>query len=320
MHRRFLLMMAPVLAFWGCGGRGPAHQTTEKYFLVCANPKIPYWQEAGAGFLAAARELGVQAEVAGPETYDAQAEREEFRRILAKKPAGVLISAGNADLLTPDINAAVEGGTPVVTIDADAPQSRRLFFVGTNNYEAGQMGGRLLIKLLNGKGTVVFFTIAGQKNLEDRLDGYRAALEAAPGIKVAAVQDMKGNSSLAFDIAKEYVDSKNVPDAFVALESLSGAEIADVLDRARIENKIIIAMDAAQNTLEWIEKGRIAATIAQKPYTMGYYGLKALADLVLRKPPSLTADFRNDPRSPLPVFIDTGTLMVDRNNVASLRK
>lgn len=319
MNRRLMLLLAPALAFWGCGG-GPSHQTTEKYFLVCANPKIPYWQEAGAGFLAAARELGVQAEVVGPDTYDAQAEREEFRRIIAKKPAGVLVSAGNAELLTPDINAAVEGGIPVVTIDADAPQSRRLFFVGTNNYEAGQMGGRLLIKLLNGKGTVVFFTIAGQKNLEDRLDGYRAALEAAPGIKVAAVQDMKGNPSLAFDIAKDYVDRKNVPDAFVSLESMSAAEVADVLDRARIDNRIIIAMDAAQNTLEWIEKGKIAATIAQKPYTMGYYGLKALAEVVLRKPPSLTADFRNDPRSPLPVFIDTGTLLVDRNNVSSLRK
>jgi len=318
--RKLVLACLPLAAFWGCGGGGPAHQTTEKYYLVCANPKIPYWQEAAAGFLAAARELRVQAEVVGPETYDAQAEREELRRIMSKKPAGVLVSAGNAELLTPEINAAVEAGTPVVTIDADAPQSKRLFFVGTNNYEAGQMGGRLLIKLLNGKGTVVFFTIAGQKNLEDRLDGYRAALEAAPGIKVAAVQDMKGNSSLAFDLAKEYVDKKNLPDAFVALESLSGAEIADVLDRARIDGKVIVAMDAAQNTLEWIEKGKIAATIAQKPYTMGYYGLEALADIVLRKPASLTADFRNDPRSPLPVFIDTGTLLVDRNNVSNLRK
>ncbi len=67
----------------------------------------------------------------------------------------------------------------------------------------------------------------------------------------------KGNPSLSFDIAKEYVDRKNVPDAFVALESMSGAEVADVLDRARIENKVIIAMDAAQSTLEWIEKGKL---------------------------------------------------------------
>ncbi len=320
MRGNFLLCCVLLLAFWGCGGGGPSHQSTEKYFLVCANPKIPYWQEAGAGFLAAARELGVQAEVAGPDVYDAQAELQELRRVLARKPAGVLVSAGNAELLTPEINAAIEAGTPVVTVDADAPQSRRLFFVGTNNYEAGQMGGRLLTKLLGGKGTVVFFTIAGQKNLEERLDGYRAVLEASPGIRIAAVQDMKGDPRLAFDLAQGYVDKKSVPDAFVALESSSGAEIADVLERARIEGKTILAMDAVQNTLEWIEKGSIAATIAQKPYTMGYYGLKALAEVVLRKPSSLTADFRNDPRSPLPLFIDTGTLLVDKGNVANFRK
>jgi ribose transport system substrate-binding protein len=320
MKRQWIPGFLSFLVLWGCGGSGPAHQPTEKYYLVCANPKIPYWQEAGAGFLAAARQLGVQAEVVGPEAYDAQAEREELRRILAKKPAGVLVSAGNAELLTPDINTAVESGIPVVTVDADAPQSKRLFFVGTNNYEAGQMGGRLLVKLLNGKGSVVFFTIAGQENVKQRLDGYRAVLDASPGIKVAAVQDMKGNASLAFDLAQEYVQKKMVPDAFVALESLSGAEIADVLERAKIDGKVIVAMDATQNTLEWIEKGKIAATIAQKPYRMGYYGLKALADVVLRKPPSLTADFRNDPRSPLPLFIDTGTLLLDKNNVASVRR
>jgi ribose transport system substrate-binding protein len=320
MNKKWLYSTVFLALLSGCGGARPSHQSAEKYYLVCANPKIPYWQEAGAGFLAAARELGVQAEVAGPDVYDAHAEREEFRRILSKKPSGVLLSAGNAELLAADIDAALESGIPVVTIDADAPQSKRLFFVGTNNYEAGQLGGRLLVKLLNGKGSVVFFTIAGQQNVKERLDGYRAVLDASPGIRILAVQDMKGSASLAFDLAKDYVDKKMAPDAFVALESLSGAEIADVLDRARIDGKVILAMDATQNTLEWIEKGKVAATIAQKPYTMGYYGLKALADVVLRKPSSLTGDFRGNPRSPLPVFIDTGALLVDRSNVASFRR
>lgn len=318
MKSKPLFLAMAVAAFWSCGG-GPSHQSTEKYYMVCANPKIPYWQEAGAGLAAAARELGVQAELAGPEIYDANAERDEFRRIVAKKPAGILVSPGNSEILKPEIDAAVQSGIPVVTVDSDAPQSRRLFFVGTNNYEAGQMGGRILARLLNGKGTVVYFTIAGQKNLEERLDGYQAALASHPGIMTLSVQDMKGNPSMAFDIAKEMLDKKSLPDALVSLESLSGAEIADVLDRGKVEDKIIVAMDAAQNTLEWIEKGRIAATIMQKPYTMGYYGLKALAETVLRKPPSLAADFQSDPKSPLPVFIDTGTVLVDKNNVAAMK-
>lgn len=313
-------VLIPVLVLCGCGGGGPRHQPMEKYYLVCANAKIPYWQEAGAGLVKAARELNVQAELVGPETYDANAERDEFRRIVAKKPAGILVSPGNPEVLRPEIDAAMAAGIPVITIDSDAPQSKRLFFVGTNNYQAGELGGRYLGKALNGKGSVVFFTIAGQKNLEERLNGYEAALAAFPGIKVAQVVDMKGDARVAFDTATAMVEKKTTPDAFVSLESLSGSEIADVLERQKVEGKVIVAMDTAATTLEWIEKGRIAATIMQKPFTMGYYGLRALAEIVLDKPAAGLAMNATDPKAPYPVFIDTGTMLVDKSNLAELKK
>jgi len=54
------------------------HSYDEKYFLVSANIKIPYWETAGAGFSQAASQLGVRAEFVGPDTYDPQAERQEL--------------------------------------------------------------------------------------------------------------------------------------------------------------------------------------------------------------------------------------------------
>jgi len=46
------------------------------------------------------------------------------------------------------------------------PASKRLFFVGTDNYHAGQIGGERLAKEMNGKGSVVVFTIPEQAQSE----------------------------------------------------------------------------------------------------------------------------------------------------------
>src|SRR5438105_14044628 len=130
------------------------HSYDEKYFLVSANIKIPYWATAGAGFSQAASQLGVHAEFVGPDTYDPQAERQELQRVAKLKPSGILISAAEAGVLKDDIDAAVAAGVPVITLDSDAPQSKRLVFIGTNNYEAGLLGGRLAPKTMQRQGNV----------------------------------------------------------------------------------------------------------------------------------------------------------------------
>ena len=78
----------------------------------------------------------------------------------------------------------------------------------------------------------------------------------------------------------------------------------------------VIAMDTDQRTVDLIQKGVISATIAQKPYTMGYYGAKLLDDLHHNKPGSLTTNFMQDPKSPVPTFVDTGSFVVDKDNLA----
>lgn len=313
------ILTTAVLTLAGCGAGG-GHTSAEKYYLVCANSKIPYWQEAGAGMVEAARGLGVSAELIGPDSLDSKAEQEEFRRAVSKKPAGILVSPSDPGLLTADINAAVAAGIPVVTIDSDAPASKRLLFIGTNNYQAGLMGGRLAVKKLNGKGSVLIFTIAGQVNIEERLRGYKDAFEGHPGIKIFDVVDMHGDARVVFDKTTEIADKqKDKVDAFIALEALAGSEIAEVLSRKNVEGKLIIAMDTQTGTLDWIEKGKIEATISQKPYTMAFYAIRLLADLNVNKLPSLTINFAQEPRSPLPAFVDTGSSLVDKTNVAAHR-
>jgi ribose transport system substrate-binding protein len=209
-------------------------------------------------------------------------------------------------------------GIPVLTIDSDARASKRLFFVGTDNYKAGTMGGELAVKLLNGKGNVVIFTMPEQANLKERMHGYRDTFEAHDGIKITQVIDMKGDPTVAFDAAKQLIDNKAQVNAFVCLEAIACAEVADVVNRAQMSGKVvIIAMDADQKTVDWVQKGTISATIAQKPFTMAYYGLKALDDVHHHKPNPLLADWSQDSFSRFPTFVDTGASLIDKENAAT---
>jgi ribose transport system substrate-binding protein len=74
-------------------------------------------------------------------------------------------------------------------------------------------------------------------------------------------------------------------------------------------------MDTDDDTLSWIQKGVIVATISQKPYTMSFVGLKILDDLYHHKLSSLTADWARDSFAPIPAFVDTGSSLVDKSNV-----
>ncbi|MGA3026585.1 MAG: substrate-binding domain-containing protein [Bryobacteraceae bacterium] len=308
-----LVLAAALLPFAGCSGR---HSPSEKFYLVAANTKLQYWQTAALGLSRAAKQLGVQSEMVGPENYDVAAEVQAFRDALATKPSGILVSPADSSLLGPEIDKAIAKGVPVITMDSDAPASKRLSFIGTNNYAAGQIGARVAAKAIGGKGNVVVFTMPGQHNLAERLNGYKDVFAEYPQIHIAQVVDMKGDPSITFDATMQIVQAgKLKPDAWICLEATSCKEVADVLNRNNVKGGTIVAMDTDQDTLDWLRKGAIAATIAQKPFTMALYGLKMLDDLYHYPPATLGRAWAQDTFSPVPVFVDTGTTLIDRGNL-----
>jgi len=314
-HRGLLALPAFSLLLINCST--PQHAVEEKYILVSTNITVPYWQEARAGLNRAGSQLQVKVEMVGPDTYDPKAERDQFRETMNKKPSGIAISVSDASLLKPEIDAAIAQGIPVVTIDADAPESKRLTFIGTDNYKAGVSGAKVVAAKLQGKGNVVVFTMPAQSNLRDRLRGYTDTLAEHPQIKITEVVDIKGDPRVAFDRTMEILDKNAKVDAFVSLVSIAGPEIAAVLERKNATGKVVVAMDTDARTLEGVQKGTISATIGQKPFSMAFLAVKVLDDLHHHPLKSLATDWSQDSFSPVPAFIDTGATLIDKGNVAA---
>ncbi len=293
------------------------HSKSEQYFLIATNIGLPYWQSAHEGFSSAAALYGVTEDMRGPDTFTPAIEVDEFRAAVARKPAGILVSVSDPSLMGPEINKAMAAGIPVITMDSDAPDSQRLYFIGTNNLEAGRLGGERVASALNGKGNVVFFTMPNQPNLVERLKGYKDVFSNYPGIKIVEVFDMKGQSTAAMDKAQEYL-ARTGPakiDAYISLESSSAKDVGEAVKRSKAQGILLMGMDVDQATLALVKEGTVLATISQKPFTMAYLGLKALDDLHHYPLKPLVRDYGSDASSPVPAFVDTGVSLVDKSNV-----
>ena len=296
------------------------HEQNERYVFVATNINLPYWQEASAGFVDAAKELGVKGEFVGPTAYAPNAELMMFRDVVEQHPAGICISAARPEIFQADIDRAVAEGIPVICVDSDVPKSRRLLYIGTDNFKAGRESLARMKTLVPGKANIAVITIAGQKNLDDRVAGVADALANFPQLKITKILDDKGDPRSANDQISGLIDQKKKIDGIIALEASGGSGAAEAVHRFNMEGKLpIVAFDNDPETLDWIQRGVISATVTQKPYVMSYYGLKFLDDLHHNAVHQFK-DWRTAIAPPMPVSVDTGTVVVDKNNLQTYRE
>lgn len=298
----------------------PYHAENERYVFVATNIDLPYWREAQAGFLDAAKSLGVKGELVGPTGYAPNAEMLMFRQVVEENPSGICLSAGRPEIFKADIDKAVAQGIPVICVDADVPDSKRLLYIGTDNFKAGKESVKQMAALVSGNHSIAVIAIPGQHNLDDRVAGVVDALKNFPAIKLTKILDDKGDARSAFDQVSEMLQKNEKIDGIICLEATGGSGAAEAVHHFNMESKLpIVAFDSDPETLDWIERGAISATITQKPYVMSYYGLKFLDDLHHNAVHQFK-DWRTALAAPMPTSVDTGTVVVDKSNLKLFRE
>lgn len=301
----------------------PAHaQTSSKggYVMVTFLSGIDYWKDAYRGMQAAGKELGVATTYTGSVNYELNDNIATLEQVIARKPAGILLTVMNADALRPTIDKAIKAGIPVVTFDADSPKSNRYAFLGTGNERAGAEAARYLCSKVS-SGEVAISSVPAQQNHVERRTGFTTYLKAScPNLKVVATTDDKTDSSVAArEMASVLQAHPNIKGIF-ATDAAGGVGVAQAVKEARQTGKIkIVSFDYDQGTLDNIDKGVIDATVAQGTWQMGYWGLKML-DAVAKNRISSVSNWRAAGISPLPPMIDTGVSIITKANSKSWRK
>ncbi|MCL2164994.1 MAG: substrate-binding domain-containing protein [Oscillospiraceae bacterium] len=283
------------------------------YIHVSALSNLDYFYDHIMGTEMVGKELGVKTEYVGPADYDMNAMIAAFEQAIAKKPNGI-VTVGFEDSLTPVIKKALDAGIPVITLDADLPDSGRIAFVGTGNYNAGVMGGNKLAEAINGSGKVALMTKPGQSNLEERVAGYQAALAKFPGIEIVQIADTQSDDVVAAQAAATLLQAHPDLAGIGCVEAVGGAGAATAVREAGRQGEVaIISMDRSNDVVNAIINGEITASVAQQTALMPYYGIQILFNLN-NSDVAITSNNEAAGVAGIPNMIDTGAIIVDKSN------
>ncbi len=251
-------------------------------FKVITNGISPFWDSMGKGLDAAKAELSVNADWQAPNPSQHTEQVTIVKDAAAAKVDGIAVSPIEADALTATIDETIAGGVPVITFDSDAPKSKRLAYLGTNNYEAGKMAGEATAKLLpKGSKLVAFVGNMGAQNARDRYQGFVDAVKDK-GIEFlqAPFEDNKDKGRAVSNVSDAITKYGDKIAGFVGFYSYNGPAIVNAVKQAGIRNKVkIVCFDGEPDTLKNLEQGLVDVTVVQKPYEFGRLSVKLLNEL-----------------------------------------
>lgn len=318
-----LLLLVLVMSLIGCTQEEPAVEESasgnaidtsdQLYIEVSALGNLDYFYDHKMGMEMAGEELGVRTEYVGPAEYDMNAMITAFEQAISKKPNGIVV-VGFEPSLDSIVNKAIAEGIPVVTVDADLPTSDRLAFVGTGNFGAGVEGGKYLAEIIGESGQIAIMTRPGQSNLEERVAGYKSALEAYPDIEIVQIADTQADPVVAAQAAATLIQKFPDLKGIACVEGAGGSGAATAVREAGKSGEVkIIAMDRGNEVLEAIEEGIITASVAQQTALMPYYAVQILYNLN-NSNVKITEDNGKAGVLGIPATVDTGVIVVTQEN------
>jgi ribose transport system substrate-binding protein len=271
------------------GGSGPSKPKV----AFVSNNSHQFWTIAEAGTKKAADEFNAEVHFKRPQTGTAAEQKTIIDTLVAQQVQAIAISVNDPKNQTQFLNRIADQGIHLITQDNDAPESKRLCYIGTDNYEAGKAVGKLVKEAMPSGGHIAIFV--GKPDPLNAKERRQGVLDELAGTKDAKGPKQFGNYTLLdtfYDdtdpkaakdkAANALVQLQNEPNVcLIGLWAYNPPAILSAVKDAGKQGKVhIVGMDEDDNTLLGVKDGHIHGTIVQQPFEFGYQSVKLMTQLV----------------------------------------
>lgn len=264
-----------------------------------------------------AKKLKVNLEWVGPFKVDPDAQVKIIEGLIWRKVDGIAISTSDPDKIRKVIDKAVAAGIKVATIDADCPDSKRLFYCGTDNYKAGWACGEAMVKIVNARGlakkslrTAILTGGIEAHNLNERIRGFKEAVAGKINLNYVALLACDDDTSTGAKVVESYIKQHPETDVFYfsgGWAFFGPTESLPIYQEWCNRGGIAVSMDTFHPVLVAAKKGFFQALVGQDFRKMGELTVKYLVSAV--KGHHISKE-----------YIDTGLELADESNFDQLLK
>ena len=266
------------------GGVGNFPSTPKwKFVFVNHVTTNPFFVPTQYGAADACALLGCSYSWTGSQTSSVPEMVSATNAAISAKANGIAVAVISSTAFTTPVNNAMSAGIPVVSYNADGnvgdPGTSRLAYIGQDLFVSGQeLGKRIVAGMPGGGDAVGFIATPGTANIQPRIDGAKAAIQASgKNIKFTSVATGASLSQENTTINAYVLAHKSSLKGIFAVDAGSTQTVGSIVQKYNLQSQVVSGgFDLTPQTLASIKGGSLGFTIDQQPYLQGFLPVLAL--------------------------------------------
>ncbi|MBU3190369.1 ribose ABC transporter substrate-binding protein RbsB [Clostridium bowmanii] len=240
----------------------------KKIGMVVSTLNNPFFVSLKEGAEKRAKELGYEVVVLDSQN-DASKERANVEDLVQLGITTLIINPTDSDAVVNSIKVANDNNVKVITIDRKSNGGEVVCHVASDNIKGGELAAKFILQKLNGKRNLVELQgIPGSSATRDRGEGFHNIVDKKEGVKVVASQAADFDRQKGLNVTQNVIQAIPKFDAVFAHNDEMALGAIEAI-KAENKNVIIVGFDGNTDAITAVQRGEMAATVAQKPDLMG---------------------------------------------------
>ena len=247
--------------------------------LVVSTLNNPFFVTLKDGAETKAKELGYDLLVLDSQNDPAK-ELANVEDLTVRGVKVLLINPTDSDAVGNAIAMANKANLPVLTLDRGANKGTVVSHIASDNIAGGKMAGDFIAQKLGEKAKIIQLEgIAGTSAARDRGAGFKQAADAH-SFDMLASQPPDFDRTKGLNVMENLLSGNGDVQAVFAQNDEMALGAVRALQAAGKDKVLVVGFDGTDDGVKAVEKGMMAATIAQQPDQIGAIGVETAAKVL----------------------------------------